>query len=363
MAGRRTWPSMIGAERHRVVQTIVRTSNGESSLASGYLVSDGVVLTAAHVVRRAQETEQITVRFSSWANGGTSVTVRECLRDGGGSDLAVLTLTTPAGFPFPNPVRYAGLGGPQTELAARIHGYPRWRQRPIVAGAVDGPTRREYVDVAGRILLSSADARGRYDFELVGQAPRAVSQGSPWSAMSGGPVWVGRDLVAVVAEHHRAEGDGRLAITGIDGAYDVEPGWIRSRMLGLLKVPARRFLSRALSPPPLGNGAPTPFVRFVIVRDGQPGLPLVEGVEMCIGRSELSDIIINDDLVSEQHCRLWMEVSASTGAVRPQVVDLSTNGTSVNGHRLDRLVPTVLADGDELSLGRGARLRIRAIQL
>ena len=62
-----------------------------------------------------------------------------------------------------------------------------------------------------------------------------------------------------------------------------------------------------------------------------------------IGRAPNADFIVDAMLVSRLHCRL------SAGAAELQVEDLaSTNGTYVNGERVDR---AALKTGDKLGVG------------
>ena len=64
-----------------------------------------------------------------------------------------------------------------------------------------------------------------------------------------------------------------------------------------------------------------------------------------LGRTARADFIVNAPLVSRLHCRITADAS---GAL--QVEDLgSTNGTLVNGKRVDR---AALKDGDTLGVGR-----------
>jgi pSer/pThr/pTyr-binding forkhead associated (FHA) protein len=63
-----------------------------------------------------------------------------------------------------------------------------------------------------------------------------------------------------------------------------------------------------------------------------------------VGRAPRADFILDAAMVSRLHCRL------SAGAAELEVVDLSsTNGTFVNGQRVDR---ATLRDGDRLGIGR-----------
>ncbi len=64
-----------------------------------------------------------------------------------------------------------------------------------------------------------------------------------------------------------------------------------------------------------------------------------------IGRAPTSDFAVDAPLVSRTHCRLSV-----SEADELEVVDLgSTNGTFVNGRRVER---SVLVPGDRLQVGR-----------
>jgi S-DNA-T family DNA segregation ATPase FtsK/SpoIIIE len=63
-----------------------------------------------------------------------------------------------------------------------------------------------------------------------------------------------------------------------------------------------------------------------------------------VGRAAGADFIVDAPLVSRLHCRL------TAGAAELEVIDLeSTNGTFVNGERVDR---ARLRRGDRLGVGR-----------
>ena len=68
------------------------------------------------------------------------------------------------------------------------------------------------------------------------------------------------------------------------------------------------------------------------------------GAVKTVGRAPRADFIVEAALVSRLHCQL------TAGADKLEVVDLkSTNGTYVNGKRIDK---AHLADGDRLRVGR-----------
>ena len=63
-----------------------------------------------------------------------------------------------------------------------------------------------------------------------------------------------------------------------------------------------------------------------------------------VGRAPRADFIVDAPLVSRLHCRI------TAGAAELEVVDLeSTNGTFVNGERVER---ALLKRGDRLGVGR-----------
>lgn len=79
--------------------------------------------------------------------------------------------------------------------------------------------------------------------------------------------------------------------------------------------------------------------------DYEQTLRLPKGAVKTIGRTARADFIVDAPLVSRIHCRLTAEPSDQL-----VVEDLeSTNGTLVNGRKIDR---SVLREGDKLTVGR-----------
>jgi pSer/pThr/pTyr-binding forkhead associated (FHA) protein len=85
---------------------------------------------------------------------------------------------------------------------------------------------------------------------------------------------------------------------------------------------------------------------WVLKSEGEdPGLTfrITNGSTRTIGRAPRADFIVDATLVSRLHCRL------AAGATELEVVDLdSTNGTYVNGRRVER---ASLRSGDMLGVG------------
>jgi pSer/pThr/pTyr-binding forkhead associated (FHA) protein len=87
---------------------------------------------------------------------------------------------------------------------------------------------------------------------------------------------------------------------------------------------------------------------WVINTDGQVDssftFRILPGAIKTIGRAPRADFRVDAALVSRVHCRL------TAGAADLEVVDLeSTNGTFVNGARVDR---ALLKTGDRLGVGK-----------
>jgi pSer/pThr/pTyr-binding forkhead associated (FHA) protein len=71
---------------------------------------------------------------------------------------------------------------------------------------------------------------------------------------------------------------------------------------------------------------------------------ILPGSIKTVGRATRADFIMDAPMVSRVHCRL------TAGAAELEVLDLeSTNGTFVNGERIDR---ALLKGGDRLGVGR-----------
>jgi len=95
--------------------------------------------------------------------------------------------------------------------------------------------------------------------------------------------------------------------------------------------------------PPVPDSQP-PLARLVSA-DGLSSFDVVEGVSS-IGRREGNDIVVPDPYCSGSHAELKVEGGEFT------ITDVgSTNGTLVNGVRLEPDSPRVLQPGDELTIG------------
>ncbi|RLK61867.1 S1 family peptidase [Actinokineospora cianjurensis] len=217
---------MPSAERARVAELIVTGHSGRRR-GSGYRVSTGAVLTAAHVVLDAVE---VTVRFLSdlpgeWTSPATVVW--------SAGDVAVLRIDPPDTVP---PVEFGVIDGRHAAfLPAHAVGFPLWKLR--------GDFRDSH-QASGTVTGLSGWRSETLEF-TVPVPPERVSSGSPWEGMSGAAVWVDGAIVGVLARHHASDGPGRLAAVRVEHLHrapaDVQAavGWSGSPRDVVPPEPAR----------------------------------------------------------------------------------------------------------------------------
>jgi class 3 adenylate cyclase len=102
------------------------------------------------------------------------------------------------------------------------------------------------------------------------------------------------------------------------------------------------------------SGVPPPPFAHVVVDPGSPveaTLPLTDRLFVgreCAGVDESRRIVLSEDLaVSRNHLELRVDPERSVVVV----VDTSSNGSRVNGIRIERSVAVPLSDGDSIQLG------------
>jgi adenylate cyclase len=91
----------------------------------------------------------------------------------------------------------------------------------------------------------------------------------------------------------------------------------------------------------------------IAVEPGTPqerSVPVVERLFVgreCAGIDEAHRLVLSDDTVSRQHLEIRLDLAED----RAVVLDMSTNGTRVNGVRIERAVPIPIRPGDRLQVG------------
>jgi hypothetical protein len=199
------------------------------------------------------------------------------------------------------------------EVAAALQREAADQRQVVGRGSVLVPN--EYV-----VELSTADA------ERIGQYDAALR----------------KELASMVEEHAHEQGWSFVGRVGVrfETVEELSTGvfHVRSRAL----AGDDGLAARPVSPERAAN---RPRVVLATV-DGERSVPL-EARTTVLGRGAEADVRLSDTGVSRRHAELRLEGDQVT------VVDLgSTNGTVVNGRRVER---TVLAEGDVLELG-GSRL-------
>jgi hypothetical protein len=107
---------------------------------------------------------------------------------------------------------------------------------------------------------------------------------------------------------------------------------------------------------PVPAGGPTPLAALAVTAGAHSGRALsVPLPVVTVGRAPACEVVVDDDSVSDRHARLAYEAGGWS------VTDLgSTNGTAVEGTRLEPNVAAPLPFGAALRLG-GVRLRFEEV--
>jgi len=240
-------------EPWRVAQVAVdRGLRGGSLRGSGYLVAPGRVLTAAHVVAEARsirvlldvgQRSEIDVAAKDWWASPVA-------------DLAVVVIPAEATRDLEcRSALFGRISDTAAMLPVQASGFPLFKLRTATGGGDEPEVFRDLEDASGHSPVSANRLEGTLAVYLDDPAPdpESASDGSPWEGMSGGAVWVGDRIVAVVAQHHRAEGPGRLAARRVDRAYDLLDSPDLNLFTGLLGLPSTVDGLRDVVPPGPGQ--------------------------------------------------------------------------------------------------------------
>jgi hypothetical protein len=191
----------------QVAEVIVTRADGSAYRGSGYQISADVVMTAAHVVANARS---IQVRMD--ADSGDefkSIATRRWLDVK--CDIALLTMARERGVAIVD-ARFAKLGDDHETIEAHAAGFPLWKLRTDEFG----DQFRDFLDATGTISAISNRRSRTLELTVPPPADSPDPEVSPWGAMSGAAVWVGRRIVGVVSEHYRREGLNRLTAKRIE---------------------------------------------------------------------------------------------------------------------------------------------------
>ncbi|MER7708127.1 peptidoglycan-binding protein [Kitasatospora sp. NPDC097605] len=216
---------MTGLRGERAAEVIVRHAGGGESRGSGYLVREGVVLTAAHVVRRAAD---VTVRFEADRPAQWSAPARVLWSDAR-ADAALLTLEPADGASGTGSgggargarrsarrvkaARFAAVRERDAGLRSSALGFPFFKRRDDP----DGLTRyRDSCHARGEIAPLADRREGTLELRVQEPDRDPDPARSPWEGMSGSAVWAHGRIVGVVSLHRREEGLGTLTVSRAD---------------------------------------------------------------------------------------------------------------------------------------------------
>ena len=203
-----------GPEGARVVELLLDCDGGVRR-ASGYVIGPGLVLTAAHAVRRA---DRVIVRGNGrqpdeWTADALDVLIS------GQDEIAVVRIL-PDSLPDVPRAEFGRLSDRAAVVRCQAVGHPRWKLRTDDDSSnATGSERGRFRDRAhavGYIALLANVKEGT--LEIVTEPPERDEDParSPWEGMSGAAVWVGNRIVGIISKHRRSESPSRLTAERLD---------------------------------------------------------------------------------------------------------------------------------------------------
>lgn len=231
-----------GLDPRRAAEVIVTLADGNLRRGSGYLVAQGLVLTAAHVVDGAVA---VRVRFDAEQSGQWSAPTRTAWTDAD-VDIAVLRVLEATADPPGAVLTVAGVSFGRIvwpPVECETLGFPRFKMRedPPHPGADGEPARyRDCEHATGPATTWANRKEGTLQIR-VGAPERGPDPArSPWEGMSGAPVFSGDVLVGVIGRHHGSDGPGTLAAYRIDHWHERLSAGRIDELVSLIGLPARR---------------------------------------------------------------------------------------------------------------------------
>ncbi|MFH9066015.1 aKG-HExxH-type peptide beta-hydroxylase [Streptomyces coeruleorubidus] len=229
-----------GLVPERAAKIIVTPANGgPGRRGSGYLVSAGRVLTAAHVIEGAAKVE---VRLQADRPDELTVAAAVEWRDTG-IDVAVLVIPVRLGGTgtgaLPS-VSFGQIGERDVVLRCTALGFPRFKLRKDTDGSLFRDT--EHADATCAVLSNLGE--GTLDLKVASPpADDPDPRADAWEGMSGAAVFCEGHLVGVVSRHHRSDGPGRIAASRVDRWAEMLP---RTELAALEQMLGRRLVPSEL---------------------------------------------------------------------------------------------------------------------
>ncbi|MCD2193605.1 trypsin-like peptidase domain-containing protein [Actinomycetospora endophytica] len=206
-----------GPEPARVVQLTV-THPGGRRRGSGYLIAEGRVLTAAHVLAAATK---VRVQLAPGTPETWGAPAESWWTDPD-PDVDLGVVRVPERDHAVAPVYFGALGSRAAVITVQAVGFPWWKLKNAdgsVPEPEDGQDRyRDPSHIVGTAPLLANFRSRTLEVQVPAPPDPRVDDGSPWEGMSGASVWVGRRIVGVIARHYPTESTARLTAVRLDAA-------------------------------------------------------------------------------------------------------------------------------------------------
>jgi tetratricopeptide (TPR) repeat protein len=172
----------LGIERSRVTEVYAAGPTG-SRVGSGYVVNDGLVLTARHVVNPSSSVEVRPLGQTEWMKAAVTWSDEA-------AEVALLRVESGgAGGDAGTPLRWGMIAG-HHPVAVTAVGFPWAQVRPDAT--------RDTEQLFGHVAPLTGLKADRYSVSVTTSAPDRAGGGSGWAGMSGAALFAGPHLVGVV---------------------------------------------------------------------------------------------------------------------------------------------------------------------
>ncbi|HJP64976.1 MAG TPA: S1C family serine protease, partial [Actinomycetota bacterium] len=197
----------MGLDRERIAATYAAGA-GDGLVGSGYFVTDGLVLTAAHGVGSIGDPAQVKRLDGDWLPA-------KVVWRGETSDSALVELALPSDRPrFHTAIRWGRIEGPDRVSCTAV-GFPWAEARP--------ENLRDSHQLYGDIAPLTGRKSRRYAINVTTAPPAGRPPGrSPWAGMSGAAVTAGGVVVGVVVIDPERFGADRLDAVPIEEIFAEE---------------------------------------------------------------------------------------------------------------------------------------------
>ena len=234
----------MSLDQDRITEVWVPDATGAGQVGSGYLLEDGLVLTAKHVLKDAQE-GKCEVRLL-----GTEGWVPASEKWVGQSVDAAL-LESGLQSPAHSHVLWGEIKGKELTACTAV-GFPWAQERP--------DSVRDTEQLFGHIAPVTAVKEGLYGVSVITSPPAPrPDDGSPWSGMSGAALFSGPYLVGVIVVDPGRFGPDRVGAIPVATMFaDEEVARLVGSVLTAIQPRFRLSVAAGVSFPPRAPYRPLP---------------------------------------------------------------------------------------------------------